>query len=798
MTQRWRLWCAGGLAVISTSAGALRGDAPQQQPAATLAVSSATPRTTLKQYCLTCHNDQTKTAGLTLAPLDVDRIGEHAATWEKVVRKLRVRMMPPPGSPRPDEATYDALVMHLETALDRAAAAAPNPGRTETFRRLNRSEYQNAIRDLLGIDVDVSSLLPKDDASYGFDNVGVGELSPTLLERYLAAAQKVSRLAVGSPLPAPATHTVLLPPDLTQEDHVDGLPLGTRGGTSVRYVFPLDGTYEFQIRLSRDRNENVEGLYEAHQMELTLDGQRLDLFTVVPNRYKVGDYYSDEAVDRDLKVRATVAAGPHDVAATFQRKSFALLETVRQPYPAHFNMDRHPRVQPAVRSVSITGPFDTRGVGDTPSRRRIFVCRPASATDEPACAKTILSTLARRAYRRPVIDADLDVPLALYRDVRTTDGFEAGVEMGLRAILASTEFLFRIERDPLNLAPNTAYRVSDVELASRLSFFLWSSLPDEPLLASALDGTLRRPEVLDRQIRRMLADPRAAALVANFAGQWLYLRNLDAVSPDPRTFPEFDDNLRQAFRRETELLFESIVKEDRNVLDLLRAPYTFVDERLARHYGIPNVYGSRFRRVPLGEDSVRAGLLGHGSVLTVTSYANRTSPVLRGKWVLENILGTPPPPPPANVPPLSAPPVGKALSMRDRMAQHRSNPACSGCHQLMDPAGLSMENFDAIGRWRTRTEAGTPVDASGGLPGGTSFEGVAGLRKAILSRPELLVTTVTEKLLTYALGRGLDYYDAPAVRAIARSARDQDYRFSSIVLGVVQSAPFQMRKTAAN
>jgi hypothetical protein len=493
-----------------------------------------------------------------------------------------------------------------------------------------------------------------------------------------------------------------------------------------------------------------------------------------------------------------VPAGPHEVGATFPRKSFALLETVRQPYPAHFNMDRHPRVQPAVRSVSITGPFDARGAGDTPSRRRIFVCRPANPADEPACAKTIFSTLARRAYRRAVTDGDLEVPLTLYRDAQAKDGFEAGVEIGLRAILASTEFLFRIERDPLNVAPNTVYRVNDVELASRLSFFLWSSIPDEVLLAAALDGTLRRPEVLDRQVRRMVADARAEALVTNFAGQWLYLRNLDAVSPDPRTFPEFDDNLRQAFRRETELLFESIVKEDHNVLDLLRAPYTFVNERLARHYGIPNVYGSRFRRVLLVEDSVRAGLLGHGSVLTVTSYANRTSPVLRGKWVLENILGTPPPPPPPNVPPLGTPPVGKALSMRERMTQHRSNPACSGCHQLMDPAGLSMENFDAIGRWRTRTEAGSPVDASGGLPGGTSFEGVSGLRKAVLSRPELFVTTVTEKLLTYAVGRGLEYYDAPTVRAIVRDARDQDYRFSSVVLGVVKSAPFQMRKTAAN
>ncbi|MBF8301579.1 MAG: hypothetical protein HW394_1949, partial [Acidobacteria bacterium] len=424
---------------------------------------------------------------------------------------------------------------------------------------------------------------------------------------------------------------------------------------------------------------------------------------------------------------------------------------------------------------------------------------PARASEEAACAKTILSTVARRAYRRSVTDADLQVPLSFYTEARAAEGFDASIEMALRAILASTEFLFRIERDPRNVAPNTAYRVSDVELASRLSFFLWSSAPDEELLGLAIGGKLKEPAVLEQQVRRMLADPRSQALVTNFAGQWLYLRNLAAASPDPRMFPDFDDNLRQAFRRETELFFESIVKEDHNVLDLLQARYTFVNERLARHYGIPNVYGSRFRRVALGEDSVRGGLLGHGSILTVTSYANRTSPVLRGKWILENIMGTPPPPPPPNVPPLADNNTGvKVLSMRERMAQHRVNPACSGCHQLMDPAGLSMENFDAIGRWRTRTEAGAAVDASGGLPGGSAFEGMAGLRGALLSRPELFVSTVSEKLLTYALGRGLEYYDAPAVRAIARDARGHDYRFSSLVLGIVKSGPFQMRRAGDN
>jgi mono/diheme cytochrome c family protein len=797
MTKRVLVWLVGCVAILSVSAGA---GGPQAQTAGSVPRPAPPQRAALDRYCVGCHNDKTRTAGLALDGIALDRVGENADTWESVVRKLRVRMMPPPGRPRPDEATYNSLVSYLENALDRSAAAVPNPGRVATFRRLNRTEYQNAVRDLLGLDVDVSSLLPKDDVSRGFDNVGVGGLSPTLLERYLAAAQKVSRLAVGSPVPSAASHVVVLPADLTQEDRFDGLPFGTRGGTLVRYTFPLDGAYEIQIRLSRDRNENVEGLTEPHQLEVTLDGRRAQLFTVKPNRNQSGAYYADEAVDKDLKLRVPVQAGPHEVGVTFLRKTSAVPETERQPYKAHFNMDRHPRIQPAVHSVSVTGPFDAGRAVDTPSRRRLFVCQPKSASDEGECARTIVSTLARRAYRRPVTDADLEVPLTFYREARagsgTEGGFDAGIEMALRAILASTEFLFRIERDPRNVQPHTVYRVSDVELASRLSFFLWSSIPDDELLGLAAAGKLKEPPVLEQQVRRMLADPRAQALVTDFAGQWLYLRNLAAQSPDARLFPDFDDNLRQAFRQETELFFGSIVTEDRNVLDLLRANYTFVNERLARHYGIPNVYGSRFRRVTLDEGSVRSGLLGQGSILTVTSYANRTSPVLRGKWILENILGTPPPPPPGTVPPLvETHGSGKELSMRERMVQHRVNAACSACHQLMDPAGLSMENFDAIGRWRARSEAGTTVDASGGLPDGSTFEGVAGLRTALLNRPDLFVTTVTEKLLTYALGRGLESYDAPAVRAIAADARSNDYRFSSMVLGIVRSRPFQMRSS---
>jgi mono/diheme cytochrome c family protein len=792
MDKGWTACLAASAAVLAASV-ALRAGEPQQAPASPASAPSP-HRATLDRYCVTCHNGRVMSGGLALDGLDVTRVTGNAASWEKVVRKLRGRMMPPAGMPRPDDATYESLATSLETALDAASAARPNPGRTDTFRRLSRTEYQNAIRDILGLDVDVSSLLPKDDASHGFDNVANAELSPTLLERYLAAAQKVSRAVVGGQLPSPASHVVILPSDLTQEDHLEGLPFGTRGGTIVRHAFPLDGTYEIQIRLSRDRNENVEGLTEPQQIELMLDGQRVQMFGVKPNRNQMGIYYADEAVDKDLKVRVPVTAGPHEVGVVFPRRTFALEETERQPSLAHFNMDRHPRVQIALYSVSIAGPFDPGALTETPSRRRLFVCKPSSAAAEEACAKQIVSTVARRAFRRAVTDADIEAPLRFYKEARAEGSFDDGIEMALRAVLASTEFLFRIERDPRNVAPQTPYRIGDVELASRLSFFLWSSVPDDELLNLAIAGTLSRPATLERQVKRMLADARAEALVSNFAGQWLYLRNLAATNPDARTFPDFDDNLRQAFRRETELFVESIMREDRSALDLLRANYTFVNERLAKHYGIPNVYGSRFRRVSLDEESARGGLLGQGSVLTVTSYANRTSPVLRGKWILENIVGTPPPPPPQNVPPLKdTDSDGRVLSMRERMTQHRANPACASCHQLMDPAGLSLENFDAIGRWRIRTESGSAVDASGGLPDGSTFTGMSGLRSALLRKPELFVGTLTEKLMTYGLGRGLEYYDAPSVRKIVQNARTEDYRFSSLVLGIISSDPFQMR-----
>ena len=786
---------------LSLAAMGAGGPAAAAQPAVSAQGASA-DQAVIERYCVTCHNDRLETGGLSLQGLDVSDVAAHRGVWEKVVRKLRAGAMPPRPRPRPAAAAYARVLAAVENALDAAAAAHPDPGRTATFRRLNRTEYQNAVRDLLALDVDVTALLPRDDSAFGFDNVNAGGLSPTLMERYLAAARKVSRLAVGSGLPAPGSRVVVVPADRTQEDHVAGLPFGTRGGTAVEHTFPADGEYEIQVRLQRNRNENVEGLTEPHDVEITLDGDRLALFTMEPSRNYVlqanAAYYADEGIDNHLNVRIAAPAGPHVIGATFIKKNSALIETTRQPYDAHFNMDRHPRQQPAVRSVSIVGPFDPTGAGETPSRARIFACRPpAGASDAEAeeCAAAIVAGLARRAYRRPVTVDDLEQLVSFYRRGHAAGGFEAGVETALRALLASPEFLFRIERDPEGAAPGEPYRVTGLELASRLSFFLWSSLPDDELLDVAAAGGLRDPAALRAQVRRMLADPRAATLTTNFASQWLHLRNLDAVRPDARLFPDFDDNLRQGFRRETELLFQSILDEDRSVVDLLTADYTFANERVARHYGFPGVYGDHFRRVDLPEGSPRAGLLGHGSILTVTSYATRTSPVLRGKWILENLLGTPPPPPPANVPPLEETRSNtRVVSMRERMAAHRRNPQCAVCHQIMDPAGLSMENFDAIGRWRD-AEGGAAIDAAGNLPGGEDFDGVAGLRGALLERPEVFVGTVTEKLLTYALGRGLDHADAPAVRAIARAAAADGYRLSSLILGIVESTPFQMRRS---
>ncbi len=763
--------------------------AAEPKVSTTTAASASSVTSMAGKFCVDCHGKDAKKGGLDLEALLPEDASKHPDEWEKVVRKLRARHMPPIGKPRPDEKTYTAVVSSLETTLDRAAAAKPNPGRTDAVRRLNRTEYQNAIRDLLALDIDAAALLPADEASHGFDNVTVGTLSPTLLDRYITAAQKISRLAVGGALRAPGGDTIRVKPDITQEERVEGLPLGTRGGALIRYTFPQDGDYEFQVRLTRDRNDEVEGLKEAHELVVLLGREQVQSFTVKPPPGKGHDL-----VDAHLKFRLPVQAGPHDLGVTFLKNPASLRETARQPWTAQFNLHRHPRSSPAIYQVSITGPFGAQGPGDTPSRRRVFIAQPKSPGEEETCAKQILSTLMRRAYRRPVNDADLARPMEFFRDGRKEADFDAGIETALSAVLVSREFLFRVEQEPKGLASKTAYRVSDLELASRLSFLLWSSIPDDELLDVAARGELSRPAMLTKQTRRMLADPRSQSLVRNFAGQWLHLRNLDSITPDGRLFPDFDDNLRQAMRRETELLFEEVLREDRGVLDLLRADHTFLNERLAKHYGIPNIYGPRFRRVALAPDMPRGGLLRHASVLTVTSYATRTSPVIRGKWILENLVGTPPPPPLPDVPALDDNTVSASLPVRERLAAHRANAACASCHDLMDPVGFALENFDAVGRWRT-IEEGKPVDASGGFPDGAKFTGVAGLEQALLNRPELFAGTLTEKLLTFALGRGVEPYDAPAVREIVRAAQKDGFRFSTIVTGVVNSIPFKMRQT---
>ena len=743
----------------------------------------------LRRYCVGCHNQRTLTAGLALDTADLANVGAHADLWEGVVRKLRGGLMPPAGRPRPDEATYDALASWLERELDRAAAAQPNPGRTQTLHRLNRAEYQNAVRDVLGLEIDVADLLPADSASYGFDNIaGVLRVSESLMERYLTAARRISRAAVGTTPPTPVAETYTVSPALPQDDHIEGLPYGTRGGTLITHRFPLDAEYVLRAEVSR--------VTDGAELEVTIDGERVELFRMQRGAPSL-DIDGNEVGD-NLEVRLPIAAGPRQIGVAFLKTPALLSETPRRPFLSP-TVSR--RDVPYLRSVTVTGPFDVRGPGDTPARRRIFACQPAESADEAACATTILSALARRAFRRPVdADAgDLEILQTAYTAGRADGDFEAGIERALQQLLVSPEFLFRVEADPAGAASTAStYRLGVLELASRLSFFLWSSVPDDELLAAAEDGTLSAPAVLDRQVRRMLLDDRARALTDNFVGQWLQLRNLDAMRPSQVLFADFDEGLREAFRRETELFFESIVREDRSVLDLLVADYTFVNDRLAKHYGMPQVRGSHFRRVDV-VDEYRGGLLGQGSILTITSHPVRTSPVFRGKWILTTILGTPPPDPPPNVPPLpdkGGAYAGTTPSMRERMAAHRDNPACASCHAMIDPLGFGLERFDPVGRLRDVDEQYLPIDASGTLPDGTSFNGVAELRAALVRRPERFVGTLTEKLLTYALGRGLEYYDMPAVRAIVRDAAANDYRFSTVILGIVKSLPFRERSTA--
>jgi mono/diheme cytochrome c family protein len=784
------------------TSGLIRVSAAQQAPrtmpvAPAPSHSPSEQRALLDQYCVTCHNSRLKTAGLALDNVDVTQPPAAAAIWEKVIRKVGTDQMPPPGRPRPDKPHKEALVSWLVTAIDRDAAAHPNPGRTESVHRLNRAEYRNAVRDLLALDLDVSELLPADDMSYGFDNMaGVLRITPSLLDRYVSAARKISRNAIGDPAIATTAQTFRLKSDLSQDLAFEDLPLGTRGGVSIPYEFPLDAEYSFKV-------EPLGGGAESQQLEVAVDGARVRVFELnARSGLGVGQGYDSEG--EAYEVRVPVKAGPHVVAVSFVRKSAALVESVRDPFFAP-HAEGAPRTQPAVGSVTITGPFNPSGVSLTPSRERIFVCHPANAGADAACARQILSTLARRAYRRPVTDAEVGVLLKFYQDGRAGGGFDGGIEMAIRRLLVSPEFLFRIESDPAGVAPATAYAVSDLDLASRLSFFLWSSIPDDQLLDAAVRGTLRKPGVLEQQVRRMLTDPRSNALVENFAGQWLQLRTIEGSAPNEFLFPNFGENLRRDFRRETELFFDSILRENRSVLDFITADYTFVNERLAKHYGFPNVYGSQFRRVHIPDEN-RRGLLGQGSFLTLTSLADRTTVVGRGKWILDNVVGSPPPspPPPCPLPPgqtgvcVPAFPENKSgervLTVRERMEQHRANPVCASCHARMDPLGFSLENYDATGQWRTR-DGDTKVDASAVLPDGTKFEGPAGLRAWILARPSQFSTALTEKLMIYALGRGLESYDAPAIRKIVTGAAN-DYRFQSLIVGVVKSTPFQMRKSA--
>jgi mono/diheme cytochrome c family protein len=728
------------------------------------------PQATVDRYCATCHSNRLKTGGLVLEGLPVAQAGQQAQVWEKVVRKVRTGMMPPANAPRPDRATLDALAATVELTIDRAAATSPNPG-APGLHRLNRTEYANAVRDLLELPIDAGSMLPGDDSSEGFDNMAsVLSVSPALMQAYVTAAAKISRLAVGDPTISTDLTTYQAPRGMSQTTQREGLPLGTRGGLLVTHVFPLDAEYEFRVGRAGGGFFGLPAVGTDDELEITIDGQRVQTIGRTPPRGGI---------------KLKVPAGPHQVGVAVIRKAnprgvddlFAELASTA-----------------GVNSVGINGPINATGPGDTPSRRRIFVCKPATAADEVPCARRILSSLATRAMRRPVSEKDpsVDMLLGFYESGHKLRGFEAGIQYALARILVDPQFIYRFEKEPAGLRAGATYRVSGLELASRLSFFLWSSSPDDELLGLAAKGRLSDATVLAQQTRRLLADPRAGALIDNLAGQWLQLRQLDDLSVGTK---EFDGNLRYSFKRETGLLFETIVREDRSILDLIDANYTFVDERLARHYGIPNVRGSRFRRIELG-DSPRRGLLGQGSFLTVTSAGNRTSPVKRGKWILENLLGAPVPSPPPGVETNLEKTVAHGstpTSLRQRLEQHRANPSCAACHAVMDPIGFSLEPFDLIGKLR-ETDEGVPVNAAGKLVDGTALDGPASLRRALLARGDAFVATAAEKLLTYALGRRIEYYDMPAVRAIARDAGSSNNRFSALVLGIVKSTPFQMKR----
>ncbi len=790
--------CGILLSLASALSTALVLPAAAQQ-AAGAASSPQQFQTLVNKYCIGCHSDKLKTGGVVLESRDYAKITEDAQVWEKVVRKVRAGEMPPVGLPRPDKSTLDGFASWIETTIDTAAAAHPNPGRT-MVHRLNRTEYQNSIKDVLGIDLDTSALLPPDDSADGFDNIAQAlTISPALLEKYMSASARITRFAVGDPATGVISATYRPRPDLSQDTHIEGTPVGTMGGLAVTHYFPLDGEYTFSPKLSQSILGMIHGLEDEHAIEVTIDGQRVQLVhfggndgivKTVPKSME----YANMIHDR-MAFRTKVKAGPHKIAVAFLRQSAAQTAEIWQQYQRTAIDANETKGFPHLDKITIEGPYNPTGPGDTPSRRKIFTCRPTSGKDELPCAKSILTQIARRAYRRPLTDSDTEKLLVFYQRGRNNQGtFDQGIEMGIRRIISGPEFVFRTETDPANVAPETPYRISDIELASRLSYFLWSTVPDDQLYDLAVQGRLKDPVVLEQQVRRMMSDPKAQAIVENFAAQWLQLRNLRGIVPDPDVFPDFDDNLRQSFARETELFFGSIMREDRPVSDLLTANYTYLNQRLATHYGVPGIYGDQFRRVPVTDDA-RRGLLGQGSILTLTSVATRTSPVQRGKWILINVLGTPPPPPPPNVPALKEDATAKAQTMRDRMTAHRANPFCATCHKVMDPIGFSMENYDAVGRWRT-TDGEAPIDANDTIFDGTKIDGTVGLRNFLLSRKDVFIQTFTEKMMTYALGRAVDYRDMPSVRRILSGSAAKDYRFSSILMGIVASPQFQMRVKA--
>jgi hypothetical protein len=771
----------------------------------------APPKDVLATYCMTCHNSRLKTAGLILDTMDIERVAGHEDAWEKVATKLRTHEMPPPGRPRPDIATYSATAASIESKLDAAAEANPRPGRV-AVHRLNRAEYTAAVRDLLGLEVDGDAMLSADEADQeGFDNVAsVLSVSPLLVENYLAAARTISRRAIGDRTLNPAVETFKISKSLVQDERMsDSLPFGSQGGALIHHHFPLDAEYTIKVLLRRQEYDYIIGMGEPHEIDFRLDGVRLKRFSVggegkgmtTPENFAgntQGDPQWEEymhTADAGLELRVPVKAGDHEVGVSFVARRVEP-EGVLQPPQTGFGRttNEYYHGNPAVELVMIGGPYGTPVPGDSPTRRNVFVCTPKDRAAEEPCARTILSTLATRAYRRPVTDDDVRTLMGFYTAGRANDTFDAGIQRGLERILAAPSFLFRVEREP-RPAPAAAYRLDDLDLASRLSFFLWGSVPDDDLLNAAIRGTLKDPASLARQVRRLLGDRRSKALVNNFATRWLELSKMSGAVPDTELYAEFDENLRDAMEQETRLFIASQIQEDRPVPELLTANYSFLNERLAKHYGIPNIYGSHYRRYTF-TDGVRGGLLGQASILTLTSYGNRTSVVMRGRWVLANLLGAPPPPPPPDVPALKdAGMDGAPRSLRDRMEVHRTNPACAACHQRMDPIGFALENFDADGKWRASSD-GERIDASAALPDGTRFEGVNGLRALVVGHQEDFVRTLSAKLLAYAIGRGLEYYDQPAVRKIAREAARDDYRWSSIIRGVVNSTPFGMSTRA--